>query len=177
MSLWFYDRILWQQLPSVYSHQTLELLVQSNINNCLTLMKGFMWKSDKRGLAAAGPKQANIYSFHPLIAIDGSKDLSLYYNSYPKQFNPSCQTDTHKLPAGIGIKTFICFSELSEYFLSITKQKGNQDNSAVRTRTWRILHRSPTECFGKILWCFTTTFVRNLEEEHSYLIEDFFSYI
>ena len=32
----------------------------------------------------------NIYSFYPLIAIDGSKDLSLYYNSYPKQFNPSC---------------------------------------------------------------------------------------
>ena len=122
---------------------------------------------------AGGLSRANIYSFHPLIAIDGSKDLSLYYNSYPKQFNPSCQTDTHKLPAGIGIKTFICFSELSEYFLSITKQKGNQDNSAERTRTWRILHRSPTECFGKILWCFTTTFVRNLEEEHSYLIEDF----
>ena len=72
---------------------------------------------------AGGLSRANIYSFHPLIAIDGSKDLSLYYNSYPKQFNPSCQTDTHKLPTGIGIKTFICFSDLSDSIFLVLQNR------------------------------------------------------
>ena len=37
----------------------------------------------------------NIYSFYPLIAIDGSKDLSPQYNSQPKQFNPSLVKHIH----------------------------------------------------------------------------------
>ena len=85
--------------PCMYQYHSnrrkiLEITLQQiSIKAKQLFQMNFMRKTlDKRLFAvrAVSSIKPNIYSFHPLIAIEGSKDLSLYYNSYPKQLNPSC---------------------------------------------------------------------------------------
>ena len=82
MSLWW---VWWRQLLSVHNDYTLnwaDLSCALEHKQLFNFDERFHVKKwQERAAEAAALLNPNIYSFYPLIAIDGSKDLSLYYNS------------------------------------------------------------------------------------------------